>query len=49
VAWAPADTAVRNPAFDVTPARLITRIITERGIAAPGALRTLYPAEDVPA
>jgi len=41
---APADTAVRNPAFDVTPARLITGIITERGIAAPGALRALYPA-----
>jgi len=26
---------VRNPAFDVTPARLITGIITERGIARP--------------
>ncbi|MBE0598180.1 MAG: S-methyl-5-thioribose-1-phosphate isomerase, partial [Desulfuromonadales bacterium] len=28
---APAGIAVRNPAFDVTPARLITAIITERG------------------
>lgn len=46
---APADTAVRNPAFDVTPARLICGIITERGIAAPEALRDLYPTEDVPA
>ncbi len=26
---------VRNPAFDVTPARLITAIVTERGIARP--------------
>jgi len=46
---APADTAVRNPAFDVTPARLIRGIVTERGVAAPGALRELYPAEDLPA
>jgi len=26
---------VRNPAFDVTPARLITAIVTERGVARP--------------
>jgi methylthioribose-1-phosphate isomerase len=25
---------VRNPGFDVTPARLVTGIITERGVAA---------------
>jgi methylthioribose-1-phosphate isomerase len=30
---APADIAVRNPAFDVTPSRYVTAIITERGIA----------------
>src|SRR5580693_3265575 len=30
---APLDTAVQNPAFDVTPARYITAIITEKGIA----------------
>jgi methylthioribose-1-phosphate isomerase len=30
---APAGAAVRNPAFDVTPARLVTAIITEVGIA----------------
>jgi methylthioribose-1-phosphate isomerase len=29
---APAGVAVRNPAFDVTPARYITAIITERGV-----------------
>jgi len=29
---APDGVAVRNPAFDVTPARLITAIITERGV-----------------
>jgi methylthioribose-1-phosphate isomerase len=32
---APADCAVYNPAFDVTPAELITGIITERGILRP--------------
>ncbi len=32
---------VRNPAFDVTPARLITGIITERGIARPPFQETL--------
>ncbi|MCL6480122.1 MAG: S-methyl-5-thioribose-1-phosphate isomerase [Firmicutes bacterium] len=29
------DVPVANPAFDVTPARLITAIVTERGIARP--------------
>ncbi len=32
---APAGTAVRNPAFDVTPAELITGIITDEGIVSP--------------
>ncbi|MFU0841966.1 MAG: Methylthioribose-1-phosphate isomerase [Burkholderia sp.] len=32
-----------NPAFDVTPARLITGIITERGIAEPSRLAELFP------
>jgi methylthioribose-1-phosphate isomerase len=36
-------TPVANPAFDVTPARLVTAIITERGIAAPGELLSLFP------
>lgn len=30
-----------NPAFDVTPARYITAIITERGIMKPGRIKTL--------
>ena len=30
---APAGTAVQNPAFDVTPARYVTAIITEKGVA----------------
>ncbi len=30
---APHDTEVRNPAFDVTPNRYVTAIITERGVA----------------
>jgi methylthioribose-1-phosphate isomerase len=30
-----AGVAVRNPAFDVTPAALITALVTERGVAAP--------------
>ena len=29
----PAGVAVSNPAFDVTPARLVTAIITDAGIA----------------
>jgi methylthioribose-1-phosphate isomerase len=33
--WAPEGVAVRNPAFDVTPAELITGIICEKGIAYP--------------
>jgi methylthioribose-1-phosphate isomerase len=32
---APAGTPVENPAFDVTPARYVTGIITERGVARP--------------
>jgi methylthioribose-1-phosphate isomerase len=32
---APDDIAVYNPAFDVTPARLITALITERGVIYP--------------
>lgn len=32
VDWAPEGVAVRNPAFDVTPAELVTAIITERGV-----------------
>ena len=41
----PVDEAVANPAFDVTPGRLIDAIISERGHcpATAAGLRTLYP------
>src|SRR6185369_5622711 len=32
---APEGVSVRNPAFDVTPARYVTAIITEAGVARP--------------
>jgi methylthioribose-1-phosphate isomerase len=35
------EATVANPAFDVTPAKLVTAIVTERGVAAPGALAGL--------
>ena len=43
--WAPPGVTVRNPAFDVTPARLVTGLITERGVCAANAeaLRMLFP------
>lgn len=34
----PHESNAANPAFDVTPARLVTGIITEKGVFAPGAL-----------
>ena len=34
VRWAPEGIKVRNPAFDVTPAELVTALITERGVVA---------------
>jgi methylthioribose-1-phosphate isomerase len=34
--------AAANPAFDVTPAALVTGLITERGVCAPAGLRALY-------
>jgi methylthioribose-1-phosphate isomerase len=39
----PEASPARNPAFDVTPARLVTGLITERGIVAPGDLGRLFP------
>lgn len=38
----PASSHARNPAFDVTPARLVTGIITERGVCAPDRLSSLF-------
>ena len=37
--------AVANPAFDITPRRLVTAIITERGVATPAALAAQFPGE----
>jgi methylthioribose-1-phosphate isomerase len=41
----PEGSPAANPAFDVTPARLITGLITERGIAhpSPQGLKSLFP------
>jgi len=33
--WAPDGVGVVNPAFDVTPAELVTALITERGVVSP--------------
>ncbi|MGB2816310.1 MAG: S-methyl-5-thioribose-1-phosphate isomerase [Burkholderiaceae bacterium] len=38
-------TPVGNPAFDVTPARLVTGIVTERGVVVPGELGSLFPEQ----
>jgi methylthioribose-1-phosphate isomerase len=41
----PASTAVANPAFDVTPARLVTALVTERGVcpATRAGLAAMFP------
>jgi methylthioribose-1-phosphate isomerase len=39
----PEGSTAANPAFDVTPARLVTGIITERGVCTPARLSTLFP------
>jgi methylthioribose-1-phosphate isomerase len=45
----PEGTRAANPAFDVTPARLVTGLITERGVAdaSPEGLRALFPERAV--
>jgi methylthioribose-1-phosphate isomerase len=45
VAIAPPEEAVANPAFDITPAALVTGLVTERGVcaASAGGLATLFP------
>jgi methylthioribose-1-phosphate isomerase len=42
---APEGARVLNPAFDITPAALVTGLISERGIvpATEDGLRTLFP------
>jgi methylthioribose-1-phosphate isomerase len=32
IRWAPPETTARNPVFDVTPAELVTALITEKGV-----------------
>jgi methylthioribose-1-phosphate isomerase len=48
VRFAPAGVTAANPAFDVTPASLITAIVTEGGVARPplrtSLRRLLHPA-----
>ena len=41
----PAGSGVANPGFDVTPARLVTGLLTERGLVAAdrGALAAAFP------
>jgi methylthioribose-1-phosphate isomerase len=45
VAIAPNASPATNPVFDVTPARLVTGLITERGVcsASEAGLGSLYP------
>ena len=43
VAVTPPGSPAANYAFDVTPARLVTGFITERGLAAPDGLGRLFP------
>jgi len=45
--WAPEGVAVANPAFDITPAELVTRLFTERGAVEhpdPVKIRALFGA-----
>jgi methylthioribose-1-phosphate isomerase len=39
---APKGTRALNPAFDVTPARMITAIVTEKGVVKPGEVASLF-------
>jgi len=50
VALAPEGSGAANPAFDVTPARLVTGLVTERGIAeaSEAGLRSLFPEHYAP-
>ena len=44
----PEGSVAANPAFDVTPARLITGLVTERGVAkaSQGGLLSLFPERE---
>ena len=41
----PLESKAANPAFDVTPSRLVTGIITEQGVFAPSDLHQIMPAK----
>jgi methylthioribose-1-phosphate isomerase len=43
-AYAPPGSRARNPAFDVTPSRLVTAFITERGLLKPPFTQSLREA-----
>jgi methylthioribose-1-phosphate isomerase len=45
----PAGAGIRNPAFDVTPARYITAIVTEKGVCRPDFSESLPALFDRPA
>jgi methylthioribose-1-phosphate isomerase len=47
--WASDEVAVRNPAFDVTPAELVSALITERGLVAPPTTTGIAALFDLPA
>lgn len=42
IEFVPRGSPVANPAFDVTPRRLVTGLITERGIATPDSLQAMF-------
>jgi methylthioribose-1-phosphate isomerase len=42
----PPQVEVQNPAFDVTPAKYITGIVTEKGVAKPPFERSLAAFEE---
>jgi len=48
VAVSPAGSGAYNPAFDVTPAALVTALVTERGVAQPASGGTLHFLGAVP-
>lgn len=43
--WAPQNVHTRNPSFDVTPAELVTALITDRGIVGPLTRESIRLAE----
>nr|WP_281178466.1 hypothetical protein [Amycolatopsis jejuensis] len=44
----PQGARVSNPAFDVTPAELITAVVTENGVRTPKAAGPPRPSRSVP-